>query len=106
MTEDIAEVQYIVRVGAGPQGAVPAFEEFAGQDFWGPMTREEARLFEAAVRTAFERLGEQDPQGFVYGEIVIETHPCSPAVDRLTVGDAAKRAAANWWLDAEGREAI
>lgn len=100
------QTQHVVVVGAGPDGAVPAFEEFAGRDVWGPMSYDEANDFAKAVKAAMERLAEEDPQGFVYGEIQIEVKPINPAVDRYTVGDAAMRAASNWWLNADGREAL
>jgi hypothetical protein len=100
------QTQYIVKVGAGPKNADPRFLEFQGRDFWGPFEKDEADTFVAQVKQAVQRLAEEDPKGFVYGEVEIEVHPLSPAVDRHRVGDAAERAARNWWLDAEGREAF
>lgn len=95
--------QYIVKVGANGETASPAFQEFAGHDHFGPFTEKEATAFAAEVRTAFEALAMEDPQGFVYGEVSAVVIPLR-ARRGAVLADMARHAAANWWLDREGRE--
>ena len=100
--------RYVVRVGVTGE---PTSREYAGDDrvdYVGPMTEADARVFETAVRARWEDLRSDDPDGFVYGEPVVEiirlTWPRLPfAVQGPSMAALGERAADNWHLEAEQR---
>lgn len=99
---------YVVRVGVTGEPVALEYAGGEGVDYIGPMTEMDARFFEAAVRARWDDLRADDPDGFVYGEPVVEiirlTWPrqAFPVEGNLMVA-LGGRAAENWHLEREQR---
>lgn len=106
--------KWIVQVGADRETAKPEYAEDAGYEFWGPFSTEEASTFAAMVRGQWEDLGQDDPQGFVYGQVSVVVHALRsremPLHNAAAQSEATRlvanavAAASNWHLAKEDRE--
>lgn len=83
----MSEELFFVKVGAEGNPDRPQFQEFAGYNFVGPFTQDEAKKFVADCQAVWDRQG---PTRFVYGK--------PTAVIEPLVSWSAERAARNWFL--------
>ena len=97
-TTQIASLDYVVRIGAGPISPADDAHELSGFDLIGPMTKADAEAYVKEVREVFNGVGNTR---FIYGHPIAEVRrilrPAYLTGHRAghTTADAV---ASNWYL--------